>query len=138
MKNAKHRPKTCNETMMRDKFRIFMYLVFRRLKNLRISIFTQPSSECNCSAILRTVKFLSCSSLWSPRSCVNSFSPHLVRLQKRFRCSNFQGANKLESRSMVCPLCNNVTPLTTPSLPSIKRPTFPFFHYLRFYSSPTT
>ena len=38
---------------------------------------------------------------------------------------------------MVRPLCNNVTPLTTPSLPSIRRTTFPFFHSPRFFSSPT-
>ena len=43
----------------------------------------------------------------------------------------------LSGHSMVCPLCNNVTPLTTLSLPSIRCTTFPVFHSPRFSSSPT-
>ena len=49
-----------------------------------------------------------------------------------------KGKTSWSGRSIVCPLRNNATPLTTPSLPCTRRTTFPFFHSLRFFSSPTT
>lgn len=55
----------------------------------------------------------------------NSFYPLISR-----------GQTSWSGRSVVCPLCDNVTPLTTSSFRSIRCTTFPFFYSPRFFSSP--
>ena len=48
VKNVKHRPKTCNETMLRDKLRV-LYLVFRRLKHCATQTLTLSRTKAGFS-----------------------------------------------------------------------------------------
>ena len=45
VKNAKHRPKTCNETMLRDKSRFFCISYFAALRNEELKCYWHFSSQ---------------------------------------------------------------------------------------------
>ena len=61
VKNVKHWPKTCNETMLRDKLRI-LYLVFRRLKRCATQTLTLSWTKGGFSVlnVLNTIRPFSC------------------------------------------------------------------------------
>lgn len=80
--------------------------------------------------------FLSCSLSWSLTTKVNSFFPPLLMLHNSFYPLISRGQTSWSGCSVVCPLCDNVTPLTTSSFRSIRCTTFPFFYSPRFFSSP--
>ena len=85
VKNAKHRPKTCNETMLPDK----LYLVFRRLNKLEKKV--ASSTQCSLVSVLATwsiyqdVLLKLTVRLWSPKI----FSFRMTLLMISDTISNF-------------------------------------------------
>ena len=111
MKNTKHQPKTCNETMLRDKMRVFVSRIWppRVLVSKVMTVFIRvdisitwsvqytdinsinPSKRNICKKNLffstTIVVYLTYALLWPLKFCVKFFRP---RIALKFRISKFQ------------------------------------------------